>query len=499
MKKRILALLLCVSLCLCCAAFAEEEGKAAETSFSFRAMPGYTCFPLASGDFCLDCPMEWDGCDTSDAYGVSAVIAMDPSNQAHHVMITELTIDDQLEIMNDDENPLSGFLNEGIQVIQGRSTEGSKILEQFDLHGLAATRVEMVGQGYEMIWVLDQPKSFSVGGDLWFFMYPADPEDKEYTGIVREMVDSFTVYAPYSMDVAPASDFEYEADGDGICITAYTGSAEYVRIPDEIDGKPVISMGHQAFYEKPVRHVSFPDSMRTMGRNVFGGCTHLVFTALPESLEVLPSGTFESCFRLNDPSLNDGLKKIEQNAFWGCNYLQYLFLPDSLEEIEDAAFVMCDYLDSVYAGDNSRFFKNNRDYSLLLSADGSKLIHCSYQWEGDKFQVPDGVKQIYAYAFNRVDLSGGITLPESLEYIGYAAFVHTGLTEIRIPENCKEIGIMLNVWADGADEPATAYTHICETLKKVHGVKGSPAMDYAERQNVEFVPDITPLSSRPKK
>ena len=90
-------------------------------------------------------------------------------------------------------------------------------------------------------------------------------------------------------------------------------------------------------------------------------------------------------------------------------------------------------------------------------------------------------------------------IKESLEYIGWSAFTHTGLTEVRIPESCKEIGVMLNVWADGADEPGTAYTSICETLKKVHGVKGSPAMAYAESQNVEFIPDITPLSSRPKK
>ena len=53
MKKRILALLLCVSLCLCFAVFAEEEEEA-ESGFSFRAMPGYTCFPLASETFCLD-------------------------------------------------------------------------------------------------------------------------------------------------------------------------------------------------------------------------------------------------------------------------------------------------------------------------------------------------------------------------------------------------------------------------------------------------------------
>ena len=492
MKKRLLSLLLAVCMGFCFTAFAEEED--AGSSLNFRSMPGYTCFPLLAdgsypGLFCLDCPMEWDGGDASDAYEIPSVIAMDPENPLHHVMVSELSIEDQLVIMQDDEHPLSGFFWEATNIIQGRNTEGSRLLEKFDLHGIQAFRVEMVGQGYEMVWILDQPKDYPVGGDLWFFMYPTDPEDLEYTQIISEMVDSFTAFAPYCMDTAPASDFTYTADGDEVCITAYTGKSEYVRVPAEIDGKPVTSMGDQAFYETAVRHVSLPASIRTMGRNTFGGCTRLVFTVLPESLEVLPAGTYESCFRLNDPSLNDGLKKIEANAFWGTNYLTELWLPDSLEEIEDGAFVMCDYLGSVYAGDSSAFFRNDENYDVLLSADGTKLIHCSFLHEGKSYTVPDGVKQIYAYAFNRVNLTGGITLPEGLEYIGFAAFTHTGLTELRIPAGTKEIGIMQNVYLDGQDEPTTAYVSVCESLKKIYGADGSPAMTYAENQRLEFIPD----------
>ena len=488
MYKRFVSLLLAVCLCLCFTALAEEEGGG---SLEFRSLPGYTCFPLVAdgnytGFFCLDCPMEWEGGDSSDAYAVPSVIAMDPENPLHHVMVTELNVAYQMDIIEDDEHPLAGFLWEGMSVTNGQSTEGSKILETFDLHGLPATRVEMVGQGYEMIWIIDRPEGFSVG-DLWFFMYPTDPDDAEYTRIISEMVDSFTVFSPYSINDAPASDFEYTVDGDEVCITAYTGKGEYVRIPAEIDGKPVTSMGDSVFYEQRVRWVCLPDSVRTMGSYTFGGCTHLVYTVLPEALEVLPGGTFESCFRLNDPCLNDGLKKIEANAFWGTNYLTELWLPDSLEEIEDGAFVMCDYLGSIYAGDNSTFFKNDDNYDVLLSADGTKLIHCSPMHEGKEYVVPDGVKQIYAYAFSRVNLTGGITLPEGLEYIGFAAFTHTGLTELRIPESTVEIGIMQNVYVEGSDEPTTGYVSVGESIQKIYGKDGSPAMSYAERQHLEFV------------
>ena len=490
MKKRILSLALAVCLCFCFAALAEEDDEGG--SLEFRSLPGYTCYPLIAdgnypGNFCVDCPMEWDGGDYSNAYAVPTVIAIDPENQSHHVLISELSMMDQLAIMQDDNHPLAGFYSEGFEVVQGRSTEGSKLLEQFSLHGLPAFRVEMVGQGYEMIWVLDRPEGYPVGGDLWFFMYPADPEDAEYMQIVSGIVDSFTVYEPYCTGTAPASDFEYEADGDGIRITAYTGSNEYVKVPAEIDGKPVISMGDRAFYETDVRHVSLPASVQTMGSYTFGGCTHLVFTVLPEALEVLPAGTFESCFRLIEPGLNDGLKKIEAAAFWGTNYLTELYLPDSLEEIEDGSFVMCEYLAYILAGENSQHFRNEDDYTVLLSADGTKLIHCSYQREGKEYRVPDGVKQIYAYAFNRVNLTGGITLPEGLEYIGFSAFTHTGLTELHIPESTTEIGVMQNVYVSGSDEPTTAYVSVGESIRKIYGKDGSPAMTYAELQSLEFV------------
>ena len=287
MKKRFLSMLLVVVLCFCAFAYAEEE-----TATDFRSIPGYTCFPLVAdnpetpGHFCVDCPMEWTGGDASEGYGVPTAFAADPNNLSHSVVITELGTLDQAIILLDDEHPLGGFLREGLNVIKGESTENSKILEQFDLHGLPATRVEMVGQGFEMIWISNPDEEcylldWGIEGDLWYFMYPVDPDDKEYTQIVSGMVDSFTttgIYTsiPCSIKEAPASDFIYTIDQDEVRIEAYTGEKEYVIVPDEIEGKPVTSMGNNAFYEKTVRCVTLPDSIREMGHHTFGGCTHLV-------------------------------------------------------------------------------------------------------------------------------------------------------------------------------------------------------------------------------
>lgn len=500
MKKRFLSLLLVVVMCFCVFAYAEEG-----TATDFRSIPGYTCFPLVAdnpetpGHFCVDCPMEWSGGDASEGYDVPTAFAVDPDNQSHAVIITELSPLDQAIILVDDEHPLAGFLREGLQVIKGKSTEGSKILETMDLHGLAATKVEMVGQGFEMIWISDPDEYYrnlnsGIEGNLWYFMYPVDPDDAEYTQIVSGMVDSFTtsgIYSigPESIKEASASDFEYTIGQDEVCLNAYIGDKEYVIVPEEIEGKPVTSMGDNVFYETKVRFVSLPDSIREMGHHTFGGCTRLVYASMPESLEVLPYATFESCFRLRDPGLYDGLKKIEETAFWGTHYMTELYLPETLEEIDDNAFVLCDYLVYIIVPEENKHFQGNDDGTILFSADGGKLIWYSFMNEENEYHVPEGVKQIYASAFRRAPLTS-VTLPDGLEYIGYGAFERTGITELHIPASVTQIGIMQNVRIGEGTEFTTAeYVSIGESIKTIYGAPGSAAEKYADIQHLTFVPE----------
>ena len=308
------------------------------------------------------------------------------------------------------------------------------------------------------------------------------------------MVDSFTTsgidsLGPNSIKEAPASDFEYTIDQDEVRLEAYTGSKEYVIVPGEIEGKPVTSMGDNVFYETKVRCVSLPDSIREMGHHTFGGCTHLVYAYMPESLEVLSEATFESCFRLRDPGLNDGLKKIEYTAFWGNHYMTELYLPETLEEIDDNAFVLCDYLGYIIVPEENKYFQGNDDITILLSADGEKLIWYSFMNDEEEYSVPEDVKQIYASAFRRAPLTS-VTLPDGLEYIGYGAFEKTGITELHIPASVTQIGILSNVQIGGDSELTTAeYVFIGESIKTIYGVPGSAAEKYAEIQKLTFIPE----------
>ena len=59
-------------------------------------------------------------------------------------------------------------------------------------------------------------------------------------------------------------------------ITKYSGSESSVRIPAEIDGHPVISIGKNAFKTNTtISSVSFPGSVVSIEENAFNGCSNL--------------------------------------------------------------------------------------------------------------------------------------------------------------------------------------------------------------------------------
>lgn len=479
MRHRLLTMLIAALVLLAAAACAEAPDET-----DFRAWPGMTCYGLAAdlnpgleGHFQIDVPQSWYGDDYSEVYGVPTVLAM--RDMDHVVMVAEIDLIQQVFIANDPDNPVGSFLQEGYEVVQGKDTEDSKILGTFDLHGLEAIRVEMVGQGFEMIWIRD-------GADLWFFMYSTDPDDADYTATVAAMVDSFTAYHPTSVGAAAVEDFDLTADDSGVTITGWHGSAAYVHIPAEIDGKPVVAVADGAFYESDVREVTFPDSVAALGRNVFGGCNDLASVTLPASLKVLPEGTFESCFRLSHVVMNEGLEKIEKLAFFGNSYLFILTLPDSLTELEDPNFVAMPVIGYFEVGEDCAGFMATDNGTVLLSKDGKRLIRYTGAEGEESYTVPEGVETIDQNAFyNAADLKE-VILPESLREIGSLAFAMTGIKEITIPAGVSEIGFVRG-YTDEEGNPAAGESTLGTDIA-IRGYPGTAAEAHAGKFGLTFIP-----------
>ena len=108
--------------------------------------------------------------------------------------------------------------------------------------------------------------------------------------------------------------------------------------------------------------------------------------------------------------------------FYECSNLKHVTLPEGITKIEARTFEDCFKLESV--------------------------------------SIPEGVKEIEAKAFNCCENLKTVKLPDSLESLGVNAFGDSGLVEITIPPNVREIYNDCFGW--------------CFALKKVHFTGDAP-------------------------
>lgn len=454
MKKRLISLILAVLMLLSCAV--------AEEADNVPLMAYYECFAVPLGENALfEIPNEW-GYQTSDAADVPPMTSL-LTDQNQMVMAMKLPADWEATDASDALG-IQSFMVEGTALMLGLTTPQSTRLQEMTINDMPAVLVSMNGQGFDILWVGDS-------GDLYFFLFPNDDD-----ALVQQMISvaqSLCVFHRKGEQVNPASDFAYTADGGEVTITEYTGTSEHVLIPDTIDGLPVTALADKAFYEKHVTTVVVPDSVTEIGDLCFSGDNYLVSLKLPDGLAELPYGALESCFRLIDFDLPQGLKKISASALQFNQYLTHLDLPGGLREIEQLNFIGLYGLQSLTLAEDNAAFKLDEANGLLMTADGTRLLHCfSDIVPAEEIILPEGVKIVDPFAFHYDYDVKRIVLPEGVETIGAMAFAMCpNLTEIVIPASVTDIGAM-----DGLDGRTgiISYKH-----NVIVTPEGSPAWNWA--------------------
>lgn len=425
MKKRLISLILAVLMLLSCA-LAEETGNV-------PLMAYYECFAVPLGENALfEIPNEW-GYQTSDAADVPPMTSL-LTDQNQMVMAMKLPADWEATDASDALG-IQSFMVEGTALMLGLTTPQSTRLQEMTINDMPAVLVSMNGQGFDILWVGDS-------GDLYFFLFPNDDD-----ALVQQMISvaqSLCVFRRKGEQVNPSSDFAYTADGGEVTITDYVGTSEHVLIPDTIDGLPVTALGHRAFYEKTVTTVVVPDSVTEIGAACFSGDNYLVSLKLPDGLKRLPPASLESCMRLYDFDLPQSLEKIYSSVFEFNYYLTHLTLPSSLTEIEQLNFIGLYGLQSLTLAEDNAAFKLDETNGLLMTADGTRLLHCFSEISpAEEIILPEGVKIVDPFAFHYDYDVKRIVLPEGAETIGAMAFAMCpNLTEIVIPASVTDIGVM---------------------------------------------------------
>lgn len=423
MKKRLISLILMALMALSCA-LAEETGNT-------PLMAYFECFAVPLGDNAIfEIPNEW-GYQTSDAADLPPTTSL-LTDQNQMVMAMKLPADWEATDASDALG-IQSFMVEGTALMLGLTTPQSTRLQEMTINDMPAVLVEMNGQGFDILWIGDS-------GDLYFFLFPNDDD-----ALVQQMISvaqSLCVFHRKDERVNPASDFDCTAENGEVTITDYTGTREHVLIPSEIDGQPVTALA--AFYEKHVTTVVVPDSVTEIGDLCFSGDNYLVSLTLPDELAELSYAALESCFRLMDFDLPQGLKKISGSALQYNYYLTHLTLPSSLTEIEQLNFIGLYGLQSLTLAEDNAAFKLDETNGLLMTADGTRLLHCfSDIVPAEEIILPEGVKIVDPFAFHYDYDVERIVLPEGVETIGAMAFAMCpNLTEIVIPASVTDIGVM---------------------------------------------------------
>lgn len=211
--------------------------------------------------------------------------------------------------------------------------------------------------------------------------------------------------------------------------------------------------------------VSFPSTLKKIGKSAFAYQSRLLQVELPEGLIELGNSCFANS-GVNSVSFPSSLIAIPASCFWGCKGLVSLDIPDTIEEIGTNAFTGTTNLKSIripaglfsscgimsenlyYGKQNVQniYIKKGKDGIIpdLDSCDGTgandykRTISSVCRKSIRKIEIEEGVKHIGAYAFYDIAGPCEINIPGSTESIGKSAFSQCVISSVSIGENRDE-------------------------------------------------------------
>lgn len=135
----------------------------------------------------------------------------------------------------------------------------------------------------------------------------------------------------------------YDLTGGEATLVRFSGGANNVVVPDEVDGCPVTAIAEGAFASaRGLTSVTLPASIQSVGPYAFAKCTALVCVVF-EGEQVISLGdcAFAGCHALESITLPQGLEEIGRDAFSDCRLLRAVNIPGTVRLIGARAFSQC--------------------------------------------------------------------------------------------------------------------------------------------------------------
>lgn len=276
-------------------------------------------------------------------------------------------------------------------------------------------------------------------------------------------------------------EFEYQKVDGGIEITKYNGTASEINIPEEIDGKTVVSIGEGAFETKQFSKITVPASVTTIKNYAFRQNIYLESVDIKGAIKSIPAGLFSFCVNLKEFDIPSSVETIGDNAFGGTG-LKSVTLPDSVKKVGAFAFYGCVHLESFESGTG------------LEELGGSALSDCISLSD---IKLNEGLKTIGESCFSSCTALKKIDLPTTIDTLEQYVFAATTLEEYHVPASiktirsyafagCKSLG---NIYIP--ETVTKMETDIFNEMKDfvIHGKPDSTAEIYADNFGLKFEKD----------
>ena len=192
------------------------------------------------------------------------------------------------------------------------------------------------------------------------------------------------------------------------CDEAATGS---LTVPVEIEGKPVATIGNQAFMRcDALTGITLPNGVVSVGNQSFMHCWNLMSISLPEGLASIGSEAFGYCHDLTGVVFPESLASIGRSAFSFCDFTS-ITIPLNVVSIGESPFFSCKSLVSIPV-DNGNPYYSSVD-GVLFDQTITELIQypCA---KGGAYVIPSSVTNIAKSAFaystmTSIDFPAGIS------------------------------------------------------------------------------------------
>lgn len=244
-------------------------------------------------------------------------------------------------------------------------------------------------------------------------------------------------------------DFTYTPDQNGYAeITGYRGDDRDLRVPSEVDGHPVTSIGDAALWRcYGLSSVTLPKGLRSINDAAFYECFGLASVILPEGLKSIGDEAFTGCRNLASVPLPEGLESIGDGAFSGCSGLSSVTLPDSLMSMTGNPFIGLSDLSYIRLSPDHPVFAVTD--GVLFNKKDKILVAYPMTAKPGAYRVPSGAEAIGQDAFWNCTSLTSVIMPEGLESISEFTFTScSSLGSVVLPEGLRSIG-------DGAFEDCT--------------------------------------------